>query len=191
MYLKNESVEEGRRAFDEMGERNVVSWTSLLTGHAQNGLNVETMDLLLRMEFKMVIKNGFGAATFACNALINMNFESRKIRDGRGVFDGLKDKECWLVLDQMTLPILKSQPGVSPFVIHAQAIKSSHAKSPSVGNALLNAYVKRGNVDEASKVFQSTDEKDVAWSALISGYAQIGDTDGAIRIFVQMEKKGN
>ncbi|KAJ6985892.1 hypothetical protein NC653_023734 [Populus alba x Populus x berolinensis] len=89
----------------------------------------------------------------------------------------------------MTLPILKSQPGVSPFVIHAQAIKSSHAKSPSVGNALLNAYVKRGNVDEASKVFQSTDEKDVAWSALISGYAQIGDTDGAIRIFVQMEKK--
>ncbi|KAG6763069.1 hypothetical protein POTOM_033601 [Populus tomentosa] len=77
----------------------------------------------------------------------------------------------------MTLPILKSQPGVSPFVIHAQAIKSSHAKSPSVGNALLNAYVKRGNVDEASKVFQSIDEKDVAWSALISGYAQIGDTD--------------
>ncbi|KAJ6906514.1 hypothetical protein NC652_024053 [Populus alba x Populus x berolinensis] len=89
----------------------------------------------------------------------------------------------------MTLPILKSQPGVSPFVIHAQAIKSNHAKSPSVGNALLNTYVKRGNVDEASKVFQSIDEKDVAWSALISGYAQIGDTDGAIRIFVQMEKK--
>ncbi|KAJ6906516.1 hypothetical protein NC652_024053 [Populus alba x Populus x berolinensis] len=74
MYLKNESVEEGRRAFDEIGERNMKEW--------------------LRREFKMVIKNGFGAATFACNALINMYFESRKIRDGRGVFDGLKDKEC-------------------------------------------------------------------------------------------------
>jgi pentatricopeptide repeat protein len=87
--------------------------------------------------------------------------------------------------------MLKSQPGVSPFEIHAQAIKSNYAKSPSVGNALLNAYVKQGNVDEASKVFQSIDEKDVAWSALISGYAQIGDTDGAIRIFLQMEKEGN
>ena len=49
MHLKNESVEEGRRAFDEMRERNVVSWTSLLTGYAQNGLNVETMELFLRM----------------------------------------------------------------------------------------------------------------------------------------------
>lgn len=48
----------------------------------------------LKREFKMVIKNGFGAATFACNALINMYFESRKIRDGRGVFDGLKDRNA-------------------------------------------------------------------------------------------------
>lgn len=87
--------------------------------------------------------------------------------------------------------ILKSQPGVSPSEIHAQAIKSNYAKSPSVGNALLNAYVKRGNVDEASKVFQRIEEKDiVAWSAMICGYAQTGDTEGAVRIFVQMANEG-
>lgn len=43
---------------------------------------------------KMVIKNGFGAATFACNSLINMYFKSGKIRDGRGVFDGLNDRNA-------------------------------------------------------------------------------------------------
>ncbi|KAG6763070.1 hypothetical protein POTOM_033602 [Populus tomentosa] len=141
MYLKNESVEEGRRAFDEMGERNVVSWTSLLTGHAQNGLNVETMDLLLRMEFKMVIKNGFGAATFACNALINMNFESRKIRDGRGVFDGLKDKEC------------SHQDGFCPgYLVVLYNYKNT--RTP-----LMLAYSKCGEMDSVSKILALMDDE--------------------------------
>ncbi|CAK7329349.1 unnamed protein product [Dovyalis caffra] len=354
MYLKNESVKEGRRAFDEMGERNVVSWTSLLTGYAQNGFNVETLELFVRMQLEgikpnpftfsavfgaltdegmveegiqvhtMVIKNGFRDATLACNSLINMYSKSGKIRDARAVFDGMTDRNAvsWnsmvagLVTNGLHLetldvfyhmrlagvkltkmvfvPVIKlcgnikelgfsrqlhcqvlksgfeydknvrttlmlayskcgemdnafkifsvmddevqnvvswtamisgylqngmaeqavnlyckmsrkgvrpndftystiltAQPGVSPFEIHAQAIKSNYAKSLSVGTALLDAYVKRGNVNDASKVFQSIDEKDImAWSAMISGYAQIGDTEGAVRIFGQMAKEG-
>ncbi|KAJ6739345.1 hypothetical protein OIU74_004165 [Salix koriyanagi] len=354
MYLKNENVEEGRRAFDEMGARNVVSWTSLLTGYAQNGLNVETLKLFLRMLVEgikpnpftfsaviggltdegmveagiqvhtMVIKNGFGVATYASNSLMNMYFKSGMIRDARAVFDSMTDRNAvsWnsmvagLVTNGLHLetldvfyhmrlagvkltkmvfaPVIKlcgnikelgfsrqlhchilksgfeydknirttlmlayskcgemdsafnifsvmgdevrnvvswtamisgylqngmaeqavnlfcqmsregvrpndftystiltAQAGVSPFDMHAQAIKRNYVKSPSVGTALLNAYVKRGNVDEASKVFQRIEEKDiVAWSAMISGYAQIGDTEGAVRIFVQMAKEG-
>jgi len=353
MYLKNENVEEGRRAFDEMGARNVVSWTSLLTGYAQNGLNVETLKLFLRMLVEgikpnpftfsavigaltdegmveagiqvhtMAIKNGFGVATFASNSLINMYFKSGMIRDARAVFDSMTDRNAvsWnsmvagLVTNGLHLetldvfyhmrlagvkltkmvfaPVIKlcgnikelgfsrqlhcqvlksgfeydknirttlmlayskcgemdnafkifsvmsdevrnvvswtamisgylqngmaeqavnlfcqmsregikpndftystiltAQPGVSPFEMHAQAIKRNYVKSPSVGTALLDAYVKRGNVDEASKVFQRIEEKDiVAWSAMICGYAQIGDTEGAVRIFVQMAKE--
>ena len=39
MYMKTKNVGDGRRVFDEMGERNVVSWTSLLSCYARNGLN--------------------------------------------------------------------------------------------------------------------------------------------------------
>ncbi|XP_065620906.1 pentatricopeptide repeat-containing protein At2g27610-like [Quercus suber] len=39
MYMKTENVGDGRRVFDEMGERNVVSWTSLLSRYAWNMLN--------------------------------------------------------------------------------------------------------------------------------------------------------
>ncbi|KAL6215455.1 hypothetical protein ACLB2K_014885 [Fragaria x ananassa] len=40
MYMKSsEGIVEGRRVFDEMRERNVVSWTSLISGYAWNGWN--------------------------------------------------------------------------------------------------------------------------------------------------------
>ena len=45
MYMKIENVEDGRRFFDEMGKRNVVSWTSLLSCYARNGFNVLALEL--------------------------------------------------------------------------------------------------------------------------------------------------
>ncbi|KDP37589.1 hypothetical protein JCGZ_07935 [Jatropha curcas] len=353
MYLKNGSVEEGRRMFDEMEERNVVSWTSLLTGYAQNGLNVEALKCFFRMQAEgikpnpftfatvlgaladkamaekgikvhtMVVKNGFEENRFVCNSLINMYSKSGMVGEARAIFESMADRDIitWhsmvtgyvtnglyseafetfyhlrlagLKLTSMLFAsvikscanikelgfarqlhcqvlkggfdfdhnvrtalmvayskskemddafkifsamhefrnvvswtamisgylqngrekqalnlfcqmsrdgvrpnnytystILAAQQVVSPFEIHAQAIKSNYEKSASVGTALLDAYVKLGYLVEASKVFERIDEKDiVAWSAMIAGYAQIGDTEGAVKIFIQMAKEG-
>ncbi|KAJ8749986.1 hypothetical protein K2173_013901 [Erythroxylum novogranatense] len=122
MYLKNESVEEGTKAFEDMEERNVVSWTSLLTGYAQNGLNEETLHWFLRMQFEglkpnpltfasvlgalangglveegvqihaIVLKNGFGGNIFVSNSLINMYSKSRMVGFARAVFDRMIDR---------------------------------------------------------------------------------------------------
>ncbi|GLU19211.1 hypothetical protein SLE2022_354720 [Rubroshorea leprosula] len=87
--------------------------------------------------------------------------------------------------------ILTAQPAVSSIQIHAQVIKTNYEKSPTVGTALLDAYLKLGKVEEAAKVFELIDEKDiVAWSAMLVGYAQIGDSEGAVRIFMQLVKEG-
>ena len=45
MYMKTENVGDGRGVFDEMGKRNVVCWTSLLSCYARNGLNVLALEL--------------------------------------------------------------------------------------------------------------------------------------------------
>ena len=76
-------------------------------------------------------------------------------------------------------------PAISIFQLHAQVIKTNYEKSSSVGTALLDAYVKMGCIDEAAKVFELIDEKDiVAWSAMVAGYAQREDTEGAVKIYV-------
>ncbi|XP_038705817.1 pentatricopeptide repeat-containing protein At2g27610 [Tripterygium wilfordii] len=352
MYMKKESVEDGRRFFDEMGERNVVTWTSLLAGYVQNGMSGMVLELfdIMQMEgikpnpftfaailgaladkgmvergvrvHAMVVKNGFDATRFVCNSLINMYLKSGMVRDARAVFDGMLDRDAvtWngvitgyamngldlealdmfycmrlagIKLTLMTFaPVIKicanikemgfarqlhcqvlqigfefdrnirtalmvayskcseiddafklfsmmyeirnvvswtamisgylrnggaekaallfcqmsregiqpndftystilaAQPTISPFQIHVQVIKSNYEKSPTVGTALLDAYVKLGNIDEAAKVFEHIGEKDiVAWSAMVSGFAQIGDIESAVKMFIQLMRE--
>ncbi|KAB1227226.1 hypothetical protein CJ030_MR1G007859 [Morella rubra] len=352
MYMKTENVADGRRVFDEMDERNVVSWTSLLSGYARNGLNALALELFFRMQVEgikpnpftfatvfgtladgglvekgiqlhtMVIKSGFDSTIFVCNSLINMYSKSGMVRDARAVFDCMdnRDEVSWngmvagylanglelealemfcqmrlvgVTLTQMIFAttiklcanlqelgfvsqlhclvlktgygfdhnirttlmvayskcsvmddafqlfstmhgfqnvvswtamiggylrnggrsqavnlfcqmnregvrpnhftystILTAQPAISAFQVHAQVIKTNCEKSPSVGTALLDAYIKMDYVDEASIVFGLIDDKDiVTWSAMIAGYAQRGDAEGAAKTFLQLAKE--
>lgn len=124
MYMKTESVDDGRRAFDEMSDRNVVSWTSLLSGYTRNNLNGEAVELFCRMQVEgikpnaftytavlgalgddglaekgiqlhaMVIKDGFASATYAGNSLINMYSKVGMVRDARSVFNAMENKDA-------------------------------------------------------------------------------------------------
>lgn len=124
MYMKTESVEDGRRAFDEAAGKNVVSWTSLLSGYTRNSLNGEAVELFRRMQVEgikpnaftytavlgaladdgiaekgiqlhaVVIKDGFASTTYAGNSLINMYSKVGMVRDARAVFDMMENKDA-------------------------------------------------------------------------------------------------
>lgn len=353
LYMKTTNIVDGEKIFNEMPEKNVVSWTSLLSGYSRNGLVDQAIETFFRMQAEgikpnpltfatvlgaladdgavkrgiqvhcTVIKNGFEATTFVSNSLINMYSKSGMVRDARAVFDSMEnrdavswngmtagfvsnglDMEALQVFYQMRLAgvkltqmifgtILKlcatlkelgfarqlhsrvvkdgfdsdlttrtalmvvyskssemddalrlfytmrgvwnvvswtamisgylqndgveqavnlfcqmkregvrpnhftystaltAHPTASLFQIHAQVIKTNYEKSPSVGTALLDAYIKIGHTSEAAKVFVLIEEKDiVAWSAMLGGYAQLGDTEGAVKVFLQLAKDG-
>ncbi|XP_022755969.1 pentatricopeptide repeat-containing protein At2g27610 [Durio zibethinus] len=124
MYMKTENVKDGRRVFDHMGERNVVSWTSLLGGYAQNGMNEEVLELFVTMQMEgikpnpytfaavlgalacegivekgvqvhsLIVKFGFETTNFVCNSLINMYLKSGMDKDARAIFDGMETKNA-------------------------------------------------------------------------------------------------
>ncbi|VFQ75581.1 unnamed protein product [Cuscuta campestris] len=87
--------------------------------------------------------------------------------------------------------ILAAHPTISISQLHCEIIKTNHESSPLVATALLDAYVKTGRIDDASKVFENIQEKDiVARSAMIAGYAQNGDTEQAINVFIRLANEG-
>ena len=121
MYMKCDSFEEGRRVFDLMPERNVVTWTSLLTGYTQNGLAESVFQLFAQMQSEgikpnpftlasvlsscaaqraaeigkrahsLLIKLGFESTTFVCNSLINMYSKCGLIEEAKLVFEEMEN----------------------------------------------------------------------------------------------------
>ncbi|EAY90173.1 hypothetical protein OsI_11738 [Oryza sativa Indica Group] len=49
MYSKCGRVDDGRRIFDRMAERNVITWTSMIDGYGKNGLSDEALQLFEQM----------------------------------------------------------------------------------------------------------------------------------------------
>ncbi|KAJ7290913.1 hypothetical protein O6H91_Y025600 [Diphasiastrum complanatum] len=75
-------------------------------------------------------------------------------------------------------------------LIHAHIIEQGYQNNLSVGNTLINMYVKCQRLDEAVQVFQVLPEKDiVSWNALIAGYAQDGLIQPAFEAFKKMQQE--
>ncbi|KAG9455062.1 hypothetical protein H6P81_007966 [Aristolochia fimbriata] len=353
LYMKSGNVEDGRQAFDEMPERNVVSWTTLLTGYTQNGLAHLVLGLFFEMQIEgikpnpftfssvltaaaaqgaidvgtqahaQIIKLGHQSTVFVCNSLMNMYWKSGCFEEAKAVFDSMEykdsvscnvmiagfvqngfDKEGLQLFHQMRIAgmkltqlifataiklcanlkelnfgrqlhcfvikngfgidinirttlmlayskcgemdcalnlffrmsgvenvvswtalisgciqngeveeaanlfcqmrrervspndytystILTACPVISPFQIHAQAIKTNYSESLSVATALMSAYLKFGSGHEASSIFKQLNVKDiVAWSAMLAGFAQAKDSEGAVKLLKEMVKDG-
>ncbi|CBI28351.3 unnamed protein product, partial [Vitis vinifera] len=124
MYMKTESVEDGERVFDEMRVKNVVSWTSLLAGYRQNGLNEQALKLFSQMQLEgikpnpftfaavlgglaadgavekgvqvhtMVIKSGLDSTIFVGNSMVNMYSKSLMVSDAKAVFDSMENRNA-------------------------------------------------------------------------------------------------
>lgn len=64
MYVKCGSLEEAQKVFDSLSSRNVVTWTSLITGCVEQGLGQEALALYAAMtEEGLIVADSF---TFAC-----------------------------------------------------------------------------------------------------------------------------
>uniref|UniRef100_J3MBW9 Pentatricopeptide repeat-containing protein n=1 Tax=Oryza brachyantha TaxID=4533 RepID=J3MBW9_ORYBR len=126
MYAKAGDLETARKVFDRVPDRNVVSWTSMLSGSIQNGFAEEGLVLFNEMrkdsvdpsEYTMasvlsacamlaglhqgrwihgsVIKHGFSANSFVSASLLDMYAKCEKVEDARRVFDELESVDLVL-----------------------------------------------------------------------------------------------
>eukprot|EP01018_Ginkgo_biloba_P002768 Gb_08745 [translate_table: standard] len=72
MYAKCGSVEKARYVFDKMRRRNIVSWTAMIAGYAQNGHGEEALKLFQQMQLAGVKPNpkAFASVLPACANLV-------------------------------------------------------------------------------------------------------------------------
>ncbi|CAA7028729.1 unnamed protein product [Microthlaspi erraticum] len=79
MYAKCGGIDDARRVFDQMGEKNVFSWTSMIDGYGKNGNPEEALKLFARMKEFDIQPNDvtFLGALSACShsGLVDKGYE--------------------------------------------------------------------------------------------------------------------
>lgn len=79
-YFKCHKVESGRKLFDRMVDKNVVSWTTMIAGCMQNSFHWDAMDLFVAMA-----RMGWKPDAFGCTSVLNSCGSLRALEKGRQV----------------------------------------------------------------------------------------------------------
>lgn len=123
LYCKCECLVDAREMFDEMPERNVVSWTAMISGYSQRGFAFEALDLFVQMlrsgtepnEFtfatilpscigdygfdcgrqihSLIIRYNYDTHIYVGSSLLDMYAKAGRIHEARRVFDELPERD--------------------------------------------------------------------------------------------------
>ncbi|KFK37955.1 hypothetical protein AALP_AA3G051500 [Arabis alpina] len=144
----------GSRVFDEVVQRNVITWTAVISGLIQNELHEDSLRLFSLMRRGLVYPNSvtYLSALAACSG-------SLRIVEGKQ--------------------------------IHALLWKFGIESELCIESALMDMYSKCGSIEDAWKIFESTEEIDeVSMTVILVGLAQNGSEEEAIHFFIRMLQAG-
>ncbi|GAB4848635.1 Pentatricopeptide repeat-containing protein At3g26782, mitochondrial [Ancistrocladus abbreviatus] len=159
MYSKCGELRDARLLFDEIPQRNVVSWTSMIAGYVQNDDPREA--LLLFKEFLVEVSWREGEKEGVCLdsvALVSVLSACARV-SGKYLTEG----------------------------VHGFLVRGGFEGHLGVENTLLDAYAKCGELGASRQVFDGMLERDdVSWNSMIAVYAQNGLSMEALDVFFKM-----
>ncbi|KAG0454834.1 hypothetical protein HPP92_024126 [Vanilla planifolia] len=210
LYVKLGLLVCANMLFEEMPDRNMVSFVSLIQGHMKCGNYADASKLFFGLYRE-------GTSLIESYSLCGL------VDDARGVFEAIKGRdivvwtgmvscysenefadEALLLFSEMMqsgfLPnnytlssLLKASVSLSSLKlgksIHGCAIKCFYESDDYVGGALLDMYAKCGDIEDARLVFNKVSDCGVIlWSFMIARYAQSDRNSEALDLFQRMTK---
>ncbi|XP_050229608.1 pentatricopeptide repeat-containing protein At1g25360 [Mercurialis annua] len=177
-----------KRLFDEISEKDELSWTTIITGYIKNDDLDGAREVFDGMSEKLVV---------AWNAMISGYMHRGLYQEALEMFR--KMYLSGLKLDEYTYTSIITACSYAGFFqhgkqVHAHVVKTETNPSPDfvlpVNNALITLYWKCGKVGAAQNVFNKMTVRDlVSWNAILSGYVNAGCMDEAKTFIKEMPEK--
>ncbi|CAK9152116.1 unnamed protein product [Ilex paraguariensis] len=186
MYADCGYLKPAQKVFDEMPDRNSVTWNVLITGFIKWGELGVAQYLFDVMPIKNVV-----SWTGLIDGYTRMNHYNGALALFRRmvVNEGIKPTEVTILAVFPAIWNLRRLESCQ--IIHSYGDKSGfNASDIRVMNSLIDAYTKCGCVESAIRVFEDmSDERRnvVSWTSIISGFAMHGMGKEAADSFKRME----
>ncbi|KAH7420315.1 hypothetical protein KP509_13G001600 [Ceratopteris richardii] len=147
MYRKNGSLRDARTLFDNLPQRNLVSWNVMLATYAENGSPGEALALLGQMYLQQVKPDGITFIT-----ILNTCSEPAMLINGEIIFDGVVK---WsMESDALVGSSLLSMYGKCAALYEARALLERMPDNNMVAwNSMLAIYAQKEHTQEAIELF--------------------------------------
>nr|XP_043630802.1 putative pentatricopeptide repeat-containing protein At3g47840 [Erigeron canadensis] len=146
MYAKCGNIEFARQVFDKMPERNLVTWSAMISGYDQAGKGIKAVELFARMKLDLANEFVFASAVSACASLAAVKLG--KCIHAQAVVCGFSDvsfvsnslvsmyMKCGRCSDALSVFVTCSEPNVVAY------------------NAIITGLVENGQFEKAYEMFR-------------------------------------
>ncbi|KAI3799296.1 hypothetical protein L1987_34589 [Smallanthus sonchifolius] len=163
MYAKCGQLDDAHNLFDETPVRNMVSWTSMITCYVQNGRPYEALSLLKDFLVEESASENENDVCIDSVAMVSVLAACSSISN-KNVTEG----------------------------VHGVVVKKGFEENTRIGNTLVDAYAKCGQLGFSRKAFDEITNKDVTtWNSMIAVCAQHGLSTEALDLFYDMVRDAN
>lgn len=182
------SFDQARDLFDEMPQRNIVTWNTMITGYSRSGSINKARSLFEAMPVRDAAS---WSAMITC--YINNGFRDKGLSFFREMMANENPKP-----DQVTLGSVLSGCAhmgslglLAGKSVHGFVVKNGWELNVDIGTLLVDMYAKCGFFKNAVWVFVLMQERNVStWTALICGAAQQGFCQEVLSLFKMMQEAG-
>lgn len=185
MYVKCGDLLAARVLFDNMVNKTIVSWTTMVLGYARFGFLDVARELLYKIPEKSVMP---------WNAIISGCVQAKNSKEALALFHEMQVRK--IEPDKVTMVNCLSacsQLGAldEGIWIHHYIERHNLSLDVVMGTALVDLYAKCGNITRALQVFQEIPQRNcLTWTAIICGLAHHGNAHDAISYFSKMIYSG-
>lgn len=185
MYSKCGCLNVARQIFDGMPRKNVICWTSIVSGYVSCGQLEEARVLFERSPVKDII---------LWTAMINGYVQFNRVDEAMTMFRRMQIERIrpdkFTVVSLLTgcaqLGALEQGKWIHEYMeenqIHIDAV---------AGTALIEMYAKCGCIAKSLEIFYDLKEKDTAsWTSIIGALSMNGKTSKALELFSAMKRAG-
>ncbi|KAF9616142.1 hypothetical protein IFM89_028608 [Coptis chinensis] len=189
MYAKCGSLGEARRVFEEMGERNLFTWSAMIGGYTREQRWREIIEL-----FVWMMEEGVMPDEFLLPKVLQACANVGDVKTGEVI-------HSFVILSGLNSSIHVKNSLVA---MYAKCGKLSAArrffeeldtKDTVTWNSIISGYCRRGKNEEALRLFdrmraEGVEPGVITWNILIASYNQMGNSDVALELMKKMESHG-
>ncbi|XP_047325383.1 pentatricopeptide repeat-containing protein At1g56690, mitochondrial-like [Impatiens glandulifera] len=206
-YARLNQIDNARRVFDQLPEKNIASWNSIIAGYFQNNQPDEARHL-----FDIMPERN----TVSWNGLISGYVRNGMVRQARQAFDMMPERNVisWTAVirgyvEQGLTPVAESLFWKMPEknVVSWTVMLGGLIQDRRIGDArrlyelmpvkdvvaktnMISGYCQAGKMAEAKKLFDEIPYPNViSWTTMVTGYAQNQQVDVARTLFEMMPEK--